>query len=226
VYNQTITSSAQVPHVIEQAIEAALAQRGVAVLSIPGDVGPIDVDTPPVRVFDNATGSRPDDELVGRAARLIDDAAKVTILAGTGSRAARTQVLALADRVKAPIVSTLKAKDVYDWDNPFNVGQNGLIGNPAASRSFRDCDLLMMVGTATGSRTAPPRSRSTRSRTTSVGVPRSSSASWPMPRSRSTPSFPPWPRRPTPGISMRSSTTTARGTTARPSSPTRRTRTR
>ena len=147
VYNHTITSAAQVPRVIAQAIEAAMSQRGVAVLSIPGDVGPIEVDVPPVHVFRGTTGVRPDDEAVGRATKMIDDASKVTILAGTGSRDAREQVIALADRIKAPIVATLKAKDVYDWDNPFDVGQNGLIGNPAASRSFRDCDLLVMVGT-------------------------------------------------------------------------------
>ena len=44
-------------------------------------------------------------------------------------------------------MATLKAKDVYDWDNPFNIGQNGLIGNPAASHSFDDCNLLLMIGT-------------------------------------------------------------------------------
>ncbi len=147
VYNHTITSAAQIPHVIEQAIEAAMSQHGVAVLSIPGDVGPIEVDVAPVRIFANPSRSTPDDVLIARAAELINDATAVTILAGTGSRTARDLVIELADRVKAPIVATLKAKDVYDWDNPFNIGQNGLIGNPAASHAFDDCNLLLMIGT-------------------------------------------------------------------------------
>ncbi len=56
-------------------------------------------------------------------------------------------MLELADTLGAPIVATLRAKEIYDWDNPFDVGQNGLIGNPSAAAAFRDCDLLLMVGT-------------------------------------------------------------------------------
>src|SRR6202012_1127036 len=32
-------------------------------------------------------------------------------------------------------------------DNPYAVGQSGLIGNPAAQRAFEHCDLLLMLGT-------------------------------------------------------------------------------
>ncbi len=149
VFNQTITSPTQLPHVIEQAIEAALSHRGVAVLSLPGNVGPMEVPdgTPAVKAFYNPSLSRPDDSLIERAADMVNAASKTTILAGIGSASARAEVLALADTLAAPIVATLRAKEVYDWDNPFDVGQNGLIGNPSASAAFDDCDLLVMVGT-------------------------------------------------------------------------------
>ena len=71
----------------------------------------------------------------------------VTILAGLGARHARSELTDLADRLKAPIVATLKAKEFLDWDNPFDVGQSGLIGNPAAADALRDADLLLMIGT-------------------------------------------------------------------------------
>lgn len=147
VYNHTITSGTQLPHVIEQAIETALTRRGVSVLSVPGDVGPLEVDVAPVRVFTGSVPSGADAASIDRAVEAINRADKITILAGIGSREARTEVLQLADRVGAPIVATLPAKEVYDWDNPFDVGQNGLIGNPAAADAFRSCDLLLMVGT-------------------------------------------------------------------------------
>ena len=147
VYCHTITSADQVPQVIEQALEAARSQRGVAVLSVPADVGGFEVDVPPVRVFADTPRSRADDELVAAAAELIDAASKVTILAGIGARRSRGRVLRLAELLQAPIVATLKAKEIFDWDNPYDVGQNGLIGNPAASEAFRQCDLLLMVGT-------------------------------------------------------------------------------
>ena len=146
VYNETIVSADQVPRVMQEALDAALSKRGVAVLSLPGDVGPIEVDAPPIRTFARA-------ELVGapagevaEAATMIDGAGKVTILAGLGAGHARAEVLELADLLGAPIVSTIKAKQTFDWDNPFNVGQNGLIGNPAAASAFDDADLLLMIG--------------------------------------------------------------------------------
>jgi pyruvate dehydrogenase (quinone) len=56
-------------------------------------------------------------------------------------------VLALADRLAAPMVLTLKAKEGLERENRFEVGQSGLIGNPAAQNAFESCDLLLMIGT-------------------------------------------------------------------------------
>ena len=54
-----------------------------------------------------------------------------------GAREARDEVLALAERLAAPMVLTLKAKEGLEHDNPFQVGQTGLIGNPAAAQGVR-----------------------------------------------------------------------------------------
>ena len=56
-------------------------------------------------------------------------------------------MLALAERLSAPMVLTLKAKEGLERDNPFQVGQTGLIGNPAARHAFDQCDVLLMLGT-------------------------------------------------------------------------------
>lgn len=82
-----------------------------------------------------------------RAATLINDAGTVTLFAGIGARDARTQVLALAERLQAPMVLTLKAKERLEKDNAYQVGQSGLIGNPAASHAFDGGDLLVLIGT-------------------------------------------------------------------------------
>jgi pyruvate dehydrogenase (quinone) len=144
----TITSAEQLPRVLEQAITAAYAGPGVAVLTLPGDVG----DLPVERSF-SATRLRPpappvaDAELVAEAAALLDAADRVTLLVGAGARAARSEVLELAARLQAPMVLTLKAKEGLEHDNPYEVGQSGLIGNPATQRAFSDCDALLMIGT-------------------------------------------------------------------------------
>lgn len=149
VFCHTITSAVQVPRVIERAIHMASARRGVAVLTVPGDVGSEAVDRK-VRASISAvpvTYRTVDGDVVAQAAELIGRAGAITILAGLGARDARDELLELASRLQAPIVATLKAKEFLDWDNAFDVGQSGLLGNPAAASALREADLLLMIGT-------------------------------------------------------------------------------
>jgi pyruvate dehydrogenase (quinone) len=149
VFCHTVTSTQQMPLLFEQAVQSALAQRGVAVLTIPGDVGAAalrdSVAAP--RFTDASPAVVPDSSALAEAARRIDAAASVAILAGAGARASRPALLQLADRLAAPIVLTLKAKERLEHDNPFAVGQTGMIGNPAAHQALAGAELLLMVGT-------------------------------------------------------------------------------
>jgi pyruvate dehydrogenase (quinone) len=45
------------------------------------------------------------------------------------------------------MVLTLKAKEGMEEENPYEIGQSGLIGNPATKTAFDDCDLLFLLGT-------------------------------------------------------------------------------
>jgi pyruvate dehydrogenase (quinone) len=146
---RTITSPAQAVGMLERAVSAALLERGVAVLTLPGDIGGMDMPkgspaphfvTSPARVV-------PDPAALHAAAGAIDAAGSVALLAGMGARSARDDVLALAERLAAPIVLTLKAKEGLEHENPFQVGQTGLIGNPAAHRALADAEALVLVGT-------------------------------------------------------------------------------
>lgn len=145
----TVTSPSQMPRLLEQAVQAAYGRPGVAVLTIPGDVGSLDIAKgAPVPRFAIARPSiRPDDVTLGRAAQLVNAATKVTMLVGMGARDARREVLAVAEHLNAPMVLTLKAKEGLEHDNPYQIGQSGLIGNPATKEAFDDADLLLMVGT-------------------------------------------------------------------------------
>src|SRR5262245_55102963 len=59
----------------------------------------------------------------------------------------RTQLLALAQCLKAPIVHALKGKEHVEWDNPYDVGMTGLIGFSSGYYAMLDCDVLLMLGT-------------------------------------------------------------------------------
>ncbi|QWC85848.1 ubiquinone-dependent pyruvate dehydrogenase [Nocardioidaceae bacterium] len=149
VFNETLTQPSQLPHVLERAVTTALAERGVAVLSIPGDVGELEVpDGTPVPTF--AGGLPPvaaAERQLRAAAAAVDDAKRVTLLVGRGAVGARDQVMELAARLCAPMVLTLPGKEGLEEDNPYEVGQSGLIGNPATAEAFAACDTLVLVGT-------------------------------------------------------------------------------
>ncbi|MFF7971175.1 thiamine pyrophosphate-dependent enzyme [Streptomyces sp. NPDC007905] len=149
VFRATITSPDQLPQMLETAVRHALGRKGVAVLTVPGDLGERELTADrPARFSLNAPVSRPDGSAVHRAAELLDSSERVTLLVGEGARAAREDVLTLADRLAAPMVLTLKAKAGFEGDdNPFQVGQTGLIGNPAAAAALQDADTLLLLGT-------------------------------------------------------------------------------
>ena len=149
VYNRTVTSIDQLPMLIEQAGNAAIQDSGVAVLTLPGDVGGLDLpkDTPVPRFVQDRPRSMPSPDVVQQAASLLNDADKVTLLVGIGAREAREEVLGIAARLAAPMVLTLKAKEGLERDNEFEVGQSGLLGNHATAEAFDGCDVLVLVGT-------------------------------------------------------------------------------
>jgi len=149
VFNRTVTNVDQLPLLIEQAGNAALHERGVAVLTLPGDVGGLDLPkhTAVPRFVEEMPRPAPDAEAVRAAADALNAAGSVALLVGQGARHARTEVLALAERLSAPMVLTLKAKEGLEADNPYEVGQSGLIGNHATKIAFDECDALVMVGT-------------------------------------------------------------------------------
>jgi pyruvate dehydrogenase (quinone) len=149
IFRHTVTSAAQMPGLLERAVQSALVGRGVAVLTLPGDVGSqaLPKGTPAARFVAAPARVVPDEAALRAAATRIDAAGSVALLVGIGAREARADVLALAERLSAPMVLTLKAKEGLERDNPFQVGQTGLIGNPAARHALEGADLLLMLGT-------------------------------------------------------------------------------
>jgi pyruvate dehydrogenase (quinone) len=144
---RTLTSPKQLPGLLEQAVQSAIDAPGVAVLTMPGDVGGLDFSGATPHFVTERRPVVPDREALRQAAARIDGAGAVTMLVGMGARHARTEVLGLADRLSAQMVLTLKAKENLEHENPFAVGQSGLIGNPAAQHAFEHCELLLMLGT-------------------------------------------------------------------------------
>ena len=148
-YSELISSPAQLPWVLEAAMRAAVEQRGVGVVVVPGDV--FFADAPSRRATAPILPSRPrvvpDDDALAAAAELFNHADRVTILAGSGTAGAHEQVMALAQRLQAPIVHAMRGKEHIEWDNPYDVGMTGLLGFASGYRAMEHCDALLMLGT-------------------------------------------------------------------------------
>lgn len=149
VFSEMISSAAQAPRVIRSAIHHAYGAPGVAVLTLPGDVA--DLEAPPAGT-DTLTRPRkprvvPAEADIAALAAAVDGAKKVTILAGAGVRGAHDDVIALADRIAAPVGHSLRGKEHIQYDNPFDVGMTGLLGYGALQAAMDEADLLVLLGT-------------------------------------------------------------------------------
>jgi pyruvate dehydrogenase (quinone) len=149
VYVELVSVPEQLPRVLEIAMRTALELRGVAVVVIPAEIfltasvgrrksAPV---TYSPRVI------RPSDSQLQRAADLLNSARKVTILGGAGAEGAHDQLLAIAGKLKAPIVHAMRGKEFIEYDNPYDVGMTGLLGFSSGYRAMESCDTLLMLGT-------------------------------------------------------------------------------
>jgi thiamine pyrophosphate-dependent acetolactate synthase large subunit-like protein len=149
LYTQTISSAAQAPGVIHQAIAAAYAGPGVAHLTLPQDVLSAKAEgvVSSVATLKPRAEITPNENDVAEMARRIDKAGSVVIMCGAGCRGAAELLRALSDRLKAPLVHSVRGKEFMAYDDPRWMGGLGMIGTKAVYNAVHNCDLLLMVGT-------------------------------------------------------------------------------
>jgi pyruvate dehydrogenase (quinone) len=150
-YCELVSGASQMPRVLEVAIREAVGKRGVSVIVIPGDVAlqPA-ADAPPPKLGGLLPARpvvTPEKEDLERLAALLNGDRRVTILCGSGCAGAHDELLALGERLKAPMVHALRGKEHVEWENPYDVGMTGLIGFSSGYYAMLDCDVLLMLGT-------------------------------------------------------------------------------
>ncbi len=148
-YNQMATTPAQFPRMLQAALQHAVHQKGVAVLGLPGDVTnlpAVEAETT-TALFLNKPIVRPSDGELAQLAQLLNSHKKVAIYCGLGAAEAHDEVVELAEKLKAPVAYSYKAKMDIQYDNPYEVGLTGLLGIPSAYQSMHECELLVLLGT-------------------------------------------------------------------------------
>jgi pyruvate dehydrogenase (quinone) len=150
-YCELVSNPNQMPRVLEVAIREAVGKRGVSTVVLPGDVAlhPATEASPP-----KVAGLLPPRPVVTPAQRdleklaaLLNGGGRITILCGSGCAGAHDELLALGERLNAPMVHSLRGKEHVEWENPYDVGMTGLIGFSSGYYAMLDCDILLMLGT-------------------------------------------------------------------------------
>ncbi len=155
-YLQMVTVPEQLPNVLDRAIRIAEARRAPTCIILPADVQELEYAPPPhefkfVPSSGAATG-RPElvpvDTDLARAAEVLNAGGKVAMLVGQGARAAREEVLEVADLLGAGVAKALLGKDVLSDELPFVTGSIGLLGTRPSYELMQGCDTLLTVGSS------------------------------------------------------------------------------
>lgn len=147
-YCELAANASQFPQILQIAIQQAISQKGVATIVIPGDISALD--------FENKSALNPDfkteveidsDEAkIVELASLINSAQKPAIFCGAGCANARAAVLRVAQLIKAPLGYTMRAKQFFGYDNPYENGMLGLLGWGGIQKVIENCDLFLIFG--------------------------------------------------------------------------------
>src|ERR1051325_5569739 len=156
------TTRAMGPHHLDNvahlACRAALSRRGVAHINIPTDIQSMPVRkgerSPRNRIAEHNTavfatrGGLPAEEDLRRAADILNEGENIAILAGRGALGATDELIAVAEKLGAPIIKALLGKACVPDNSPYTTGGIGLLGTRPSQEAIEECDTLFMVGTS------------------------------------------------------------------------------
>ncbi|MGA7639033.1 MAG: thiamine pyrophosphate-dependent enzyme, partial [Candidatus Acidiferrales bacterium] len=148
-YCELVSNPAQFERVLHIAMQNAIGQGGVGVIVLPGDVAGADLpaEGAPRSLVARRPTVRPGQKDLARLADLINSSKKVALLCGIGCEDAHDEVVALAEKVKAPVGHSYRGKPFVEYNNPYDVGMTGMIGFGMCYEAIHECDLLLLLGT-------------------------------------------------------------------------------
>lgn len=149
-YCELVSNASQMPRAVQVGIREALGKRGVSVIVIPGDVAlqPAAEATkfPVIDLLPRQPTVVPGPDDLRALADLLNGAKRITLLCGSGCAHAHDELIALGEKLKSPMVHSMRGKEHVEWDNPYDVGMTGLIGFASGYYAMNDCDALLLLG--------------------------------------------------------------------------------
>lgn len=158
VFNKPIIHKNQTIPLTTLAIKEALIKKGVSHISIPNDVQKQKYETEIIHLNGKIpeTNLSPSKKLIEKAAKKISSSQRPVIIAGFGAMGQGEILLKIAQKIKAPIVTTFRGKGVVDENENLYVGSHGGIGSTCASQLVQNSDLLIVIGSSYSDMTQIP----------------------------------------------------------------------
>ena len=154
-YVMTAMVPQQVRTLIDRAVRIAQAKRAVTCVILPNDLQLLDYVEPPMAHGATHTGVGfpgpsllPGADALQRAADILNAGKRVAMLVGAGALHASDEVMAVAERLNAGVAKALLGKAVLPDDLSYVTGSLGLLGTKPSWDLMKECDTLLMVGSA------------------------------------------------------------------------------
>jgi acetolactate synthase-1/2/3 large subunit len=151
-HSYLIKNAADIPRVIREAFHVATSGRpGPVLVDVPKDIGQGPCDAPfcdEVDLPGYEVASRGAPEAIAETARLLRAAKRPLLYVGHGAviSGAGKAITTLAEKLRAPVVTTLLGKGAVDETHPLHLGMMGMHGTAYANKAVAGCDLIMSIG--------------------------------------------------------------------------------
>jgi pyruvate oxidase len=149
-FNHRVEHKSKHTELMGLAIKHAILKRDVSHLTFPDEVQEIAIEesseagTPDQRITPMTIA--PPKESLDKALKMLNDAKRPVIIIGHGARFHMKEIIALAEKLKAPVMTTFKAKGQISDLHPLGCGVLGRSGTPIASWFMNESDVLLAIG--------------------------------------------------------------------------------
>ena len=148
VYNRTVMTPQSLPHVVDEAIKAGYEHKGVAIVTIPVDLGFAEIEE---QDFTTAATHKtgyilPDEKDLLAALPYIEKAKKPVLYVGQGMRNGFEQIKHFSEHFSVPVVASVLAKGIVPDSYKNFLGFAGRVATKPANEALAEADLILFVG--------------------------------------------------------------------------------
>ncbi len=148
-FNHSVQAGSKHADLMSMAIKHAILKRDVSHLTFPDEAqekpaGDEEPQSPDGRI--TPLTITPPKESLDKAIGMLKNAKRPVIIIGHGSRFHKKEVVALAEKLNAPVLTTFKGKGLIPDNHPLGCGVLGRSGTPIASYFMNEADVMLVIG--------------------------------------------------------------------------------